>query len=276
MKYFINFLKGILVGIANLIPGVSGGTMAVSVGIYDKLISCIGNFFKNFKKTFKENMLFLIPIGLGSVFGIIAFSKLLKFLLEHYEMQTCFTFIGLILGSIPFIFNNANKKGFRKKFLISFLISFAFGSALSILEILGITGNEITNFSTDPLTLIIIILYGFIAAISMVIPGISGSFILLLLGVYSAVLGAVSSLNFLVLIPFAIGVILGIIISTKLLDYLLKHFYGYTYYAILGFIFGSIPSIFPGFTFNLSGLFSIILLIVGFISTFIISKLSKK
>lgn len=275
MKHLINFLKGILVGIANIIPGVSGGTMAVSVGIYDKLISSIGNFFKNFKKTFKENMIFLIPIGLGAVIGVVGFSKLLKYLLANFEMQTCFTFIGLILGSLPFVFKKANIKGFKKSYLIPFLITFAFGSALAILEALNITGNEITAFSVDLKTMILLAVYGFIAAVSMVVPGISGSFILLLLGAYEAILGAIADLNIIILIPFAVGVVLGVLVSTKILAYLLTHFYGYTYYAILGFILGSIPAIFPGFACNISGVISIVLLVIGFFATYYISKVSK-
>ena len=98
MEHIINFFKGMIVGIANVIPGVSGGTIAVCTGIYEKLISTISNFFKNFKKTFKSNFFFLIPIGLGAVVGILAFSKLMTYLLENFPMQTNFTFIGLILG----------------------------------------------------------------------------------------------------------------------------------------------------------------------------------
>ena len=101
-EHIINFFKGIIIGIANVIPGVSGGTMAVSMGIYEKLVDVIGNFFHDFKKNFVKNMIFLIPLGLGAAFAIIAFSKLILFLLEDYAMQTQFAFIGLILGSMPF------------------------------------------------------------------------------------------------------------------------------------------------------------------------------
>ena len=135
MKYFIDFLKGMLIGIANIIPGLSGGTMAITVGIYEKLISTIGNFFKKFKETFKENMIFLIPIGLGAVIGVVGFSKLLEFLLDKFAMPTKFAFIGLILGSFPLIFKKANKSGFKKSFIIPFIITLTIGITLTVLQL---------------------------------------------------------------------------------------------------------------------------------------------
>lgn len=277
MKHIINFLKGMIIGIANIIPGLSGGTMAILVGVYEKLIDIIGNFFKKFKETFVQNIIFLIPIGLGAVVGIVAFSKLLEFLLNNYNMPTQFAFIGLVLGGLPLIFKNANKNGgFNKKYIIPFLITFAIGLTLSILEALGVTGTEVSGFEINLVNIILLFFYGFIAAGTMVVPGISGSFMLLLLGVYSAVLSAVSSLNIPVLIPFGIGAVAGILILAKIIDMLLKKYHGATYYAIIGFIIGAIPAIYPGFAFNLQGLASVITLVAGFAIAFIFSKLDKK
>ena len=150
MKYIINFLKGMIIGIANIIPGLSGGTMAILVGVYEKLIDTIGNFFKKFKETFVENMIFLIPIGLGAVVGVIGFSKLLEFLLDKYNMPTQFAFIGLVVGGLPLIFKNANKEGgFKGKYFIPFFITFAIGLTLSILEMFGIAGTEISSFDLN-------------------------------------------------------------------------------------------------------------------------------
>ena len=140
---------------------------------------------------------------------------------------------------------------------------------------MGVAGKEVSGFDINFINIILLFIYGFIAAGTMVIPGISGSFMLLLMGVYSAILGAVSSLNIPVLIPFAIGVAAGILICAKIIDILLNNFYGYTYYAIIGFIIGALPAIFPGFSFNLQGLASVITLILGFIASFMFSKLDK-
>ncbi|MCI8310311.1 MAG: DUF368 domain-containing protein [Clostridia bacterium] len=276
MIHIINFLKGMIIGIANIIPGLSGGTMAILVGVYEKLISTIGNFFKKFKETFKENMIFLVPLGLGMVVGVVAFSKLLEILLKNYTMPTQFAFIGLVLGGLPLIFKNANKDGkFKKKYLIPLIITFIIGLTLSLLEKFGITGAEVSGIDLNPLNIFLLFIYGFIAAGTMVIPGISGSFMLMLLGVYNAILGYVASLNILVLIPFAIGAVAGVLILAKLIDVLLKKYHNGTYYAIIGFVVGAIPALYPGFSFNLQGVVSVITLILGFIGAVVFSKLDK-
>lgn len=276
MIHIINFLKGMIIGIANIIPGLSGGTMAILVGVYEKLISTIGNFFKKFKETFKENMIFLVPLGLGMVVGVVAFSKLLEILLKNYTMPTQFAFIGLVLGGLPLIFKNANKEGkFKKKYLIPLIITFIIGLTLSLLEKFGITGAEVSGIDLNPLNIFLLFIYGFIAAGTMVIPGISGSFMLMLLGVYNAILGYVASLNILVLIPFAIGAVAGVLILAKLIDVLLKKYHNGTYYAIIGFVVGAIPALYPGFSFNLQGVVSVITLILGFIGAVVFSKLDK-
>ena len=276
MTHIINFFKGIIIGISNVIPGVSGGTMAVAMGIYEKIVDCIGNFFHNFKKTFAENVKFLLPIVLGAGVAILLFSKLITFLLANHAMQTQFAFIGLILGSLPFIFKKSKEKGFKITYIIPAIITFAIGLTLSILELKGITGSPIESFNIDFITIILLFVYGFISAASMVVPGISGSFILLLMGAYTAIMTAISTLNIIVLIPFAIGVAAGIIVSSKIIDWLLKHFYGYTYYAIIGFVIGSLPAIYPGFAFNISGLISVIVLVIGFFASFLIAKYTNK
>ena len=272
MKHIINFFKGMIIGIANVIPGVSGGTMAVSTGIYEELIHTISTFFHNFKETFKKNMMFLIPIVLGAGIGIIAFSKLLKFTLENYAMQTQFAFIGLILGSIPFVFKKSIEKGFSWKYLIPGIITFTIGIVLAVLEMLGITGNAVESFDINFINVVLLFIYGVISAVSMVVPGISGSFILLLLGAYSAIISAISSLNILVLIPFGIGVVVGILLASKIINFLLEHFYGYTYFAIIGFVIGSLLAIYPGFSFDMAGFSSVVCLILGFLGSFFISK----
>lgn len=277
MNYFINVLKGAIVGIANIIPGVSGGTMAVITGIYQKLIDIIGNILSHLKSwsKLKEDIKFILPIGIGAVIGIVAFSKILKWLLENHSMPTLYCFLGLILGSLPYIFKNANQKGFQIKYLIPFVITTGFMILLNMIATSIGEENALQEFEKTPLELIKLFGYGFIAAGTMIIPGISGSMVLMIMGVYTAILSAVSNLNIPVLIPFALGVMVGIILVSKLVDLLMEKFYGYTYYAILGFILGSIIFIFPGFAFNLTGLISILTFVIGLLASFFFSKMSK-
>lgn len=277
MKYLINVLKGAVVGIANIIPGVSGGTMAVITGIYEKLIDIIGNILSHLKSwtKLKEDLKFIIPIGIGAVVGIVGFSKLLKWLLTSYEMPTLYCFLGLIIGSLPLIFKNANEKGFNKKYIIPFIVTTAFMIGLNFIAMAVGESDAIMQFNKTPIDMLKLVGYGFIAAGTMIIPGISGSMVLMIMGAYTAILTAVSELNIIILIPFAIGVGIGIIVVSKIIDMLMDKFYGYTYYAILGFIIGSIIFIFPGFAFSLTGLASVITFAIGFIVSFMISKISK-
>ena len=277
MNYFINFLKGAAVGIANIIPGVSGGTLAVITGIYNKLIDIIGNFLSHLKSwtKLKEDFKFLIPIGLGAVIGIVLFSKVLKWLLATFNMPTMFCFMGLIIGSLPLLFNQAKEKGFKIKYLIPFAITLILMIILNIIGANVTEGSGIETFDKTPINMILLVFYGFIAAGTMVIPGISGSMVMMIMGIYTAILTAVSTLDIIILLPFAFGVLIGVIVLSKLMDILLEKFYSYTYFAILGFIIGSIIFIFPGFAFNLTGLVSVIVFIIGFVVSYFVSKLVK-
>lgn len=277
MNYFINFLKGAAVGIANIIPGVSGGTLAVITGIYNKLIDIIGNFLSHLKSwtKLKEDFKFLIPIGLGAVIGIVLFSKVLKWLLATFNMPTLFCFMGLIIGSLPLLFNQAKEKGFKIKYLIPFAITLVLMIILNIIGANVTEGSGIETFDKTPINMILLVFYGFIAAGTMVIPGISGSMVMMIMGIYTAILTAVSTLDIIILLPFAFGVLIGVIVVSKLMDILLEKFYSYTYFAILGFIIGSIIFIFPGFAFNLTGLVSVIVFIIGFVVSYFVSKLVK-
>lgn len=277
MNYFINFLKGAAVGIANIIPGVSGGTLAVITGIYNKLIDIIGNFLSHLKSwtKLKEDFKFLIPIGLGAVIGIVLFSKVLKWLLATFNMPTMFCFMGLIIGSLPLLFNQAKEKGFKIKYLIPFAITLILMIILNIIGANVTEGSGIETFDKTPINMILLVFYGFIAAGTMVIPGISGSMVMMIMGIYTAILTAVSTLDIIILLPFAFGVLIGVIVVSKLMNILLKKFYSYTYFAILGFIIGSIIFIFPEFAFNLTGLVSVIVFIIGFVVSYFVSKLVK-
>ncbi len=269
------FSIGTIVGVANIIPGLSGGTMAVITGIYERIISIISSLFKNIKKwsVLKKDLLFLLPVILGALTGILLLSNLIKYLLVAHYMPTLFCFLGLIAGSLPLIFRKANHKGFNGKYLIGFLITLAFMLMLAYLSSQLQSIVPVEAFGMSLLEYLLIAVYGMIAAAVMVVPGISGSMIMMMLGVYNAVINAVSSLNIMVLIPFIIGAVFGIVLISKLIKLLLDRFYGYTYYVILGFVTGSIVFIFPGFSFNMDGLISFIAFAAGAAISYKISAL---
>lgn len=301
MNNFFNlFLKGIFVGIANIIPGVSGGTIAVVLRIFDEMIEAINNFFKNPKKYFK----FLLPIALGGLIGILIFSKLLEFCLTKESLATNLFFVGLVAGSIPLIYSQAKKNGVKGYYFLVSLISFGIVVLISLIKPTEVSGSTNINLYF----ILRILISGIIASSAMVIPGISGSFVLVLLGLYNIILTSISdfldvikatlkgifegrnfyaildmlkSESFIILFLTGIGVILGIVLISKVIEILLKKAFSLTYFVILGLIFGSIFAIFkdPITYQSYSGnipIFSIILAIITLGLGFFVSlKLSK-
>lgn len=236
----INFIKGFILGIANVIPGVSGGTMAVSMGLYELILSSIGNFFKDIKGNFIK----LLPIILGILVAIVSTSKLVTYALTNYKAQTLCLFIGLIFGGVSLIIRKIKGKGSKTNYLIFFVIFF-FVISLNFLK----TGLiEISFANMGIIDYLLLLLIGFIASSAMVIPGISGSFILMVLGYYDKIIYTVSTItdfsklgsNLLILVPFGIGVIIGIVFMAKLITNLIKKYETKTYFAIMGFVLSSV------------------------------------
>jgi len=268
MNYFGNFVKGIIIGIGNIAPGVSGGALAMILGLYEDLVFAVGNFFKNMKR----NLIFLIPIGLGAAIGIVGFSNVLSYLLEKVPMPTTYTFAGLIVGTLPLLVKRANRRGFKVTYLIPFALTLAIGLALAILE----TGFEdIQSGTLHSVNLFQLIFGGFVLAGSIVIPGISGSVLLMLLGFYENFLKAVATLDLFILFPMGIGLAIGVLAFAKLMDYLLREYYGITYYAVLGFVIGAIPEIITGYSFDLLGLISVLCFFVGLAVSYALSRLER-
>lgn len=237
-------LKGGLVGVANIIPGVSGGTLAITLGIYEELISTISHFFSNLKK----NIMFLIPLGIGAVIAVLLGSKVLSFCLDKFNLATVLFFVGLIIGGVPMLFKKVKNDIKSPSNWLIFFIFFAFVVILALLK----SGDFVVNLSNlNIVSYILLFLVGALAAGTMIIPGISGSFILMLIGYYEPILNSVKDLtnfsmlghNLAVLMPFGIGVLVGGVLIAKLIEYLLKKYEIKTYCAVLGFVLASIISL---------------------------------
>lgn len=258
MKYIILALKGIAMGIANAIPGVSGGTIAVITKIYDELLESIT---PNIKKLIK-NMPFLVPVGIGMIIGILLAAKVLAFLFETYNVPTQLFFMGIILGSMPMIYQEATRE---KKLQPINIIPFLIGAGIMI----GMFFIRTDNISSVDSSLtvgnaVLFVLAAFLAAVAMIIPGISGALVMKILGAYDAAIMALNDMNIHVILLFAVGAIVGIFVAAKVISMLLKKFRKETYCIIAGLIIGSVPSVFPsGFRFDAQGIVGIILLVVG-------------
>lgn len=274
MKHIINILKGAVFGIANIIPGVSGGTMAVIMKVFDRIIDILTLDFKKIK----ENFVFIIFFGIGAVSGIGAAALILKNLFELYFVPTQMFFTGVIMGSIPFIFKIAvTKETPMKKINI---IPFVIGMVITLLPLFISDGMKTIPTDSEPTVslLIIMFIFLFIAAVAMIIPGLSGSMVLMLLGGYPLALSAVTELKFTFLIVMLLGAVLGLVAGGRLISFMLKKFHQGTYLAILGLIIGSLFSVFPfaEFSFGVQGIVGIVLFIAGLFVPFLMELAGKK
>ena len=241
MNFILDFFKGILIGAGAILPGISSGVFCVIFGIYEKLVNSILNLFHDFKK----NIIFLFPLVLGGIVGVLLVGKLLNFLFSTYPMPTKFCFIGLILGSIPILFKRANgNKGFRLHYL-TFLIS-AFLLGILSIKLENIL-PQIFNIQVSNSYFFYLIFAGFLMSIGIVVPGVSSSVILISLGIYTTYLDAVANVNLCILFPLGIGILIGGFIFLKLIQFLLCNYHTQTFYAIIGFVLGSILVLYPRF-----------------------------
>ena len=281
MKYILLLVKGFFIGIANIIPGVSGGTIAIILGIYEQLISTISHFFSNLK----ENLLFVIPIGIGLLVSIGVMSGVIEYSYDNFPVPTMMFFVGLVLGGIPMLMKNViNKKESKSPInFVIFLLTFCLVIFMSLSGLIfGTSLVDLSNLNFAGYLLLFCI--GVVAAATMVIPGISGSLVLMLLGYYYPIVSIVHELvkfknipnNILILGVFGLGVVFGIVFISKLLEMLFKNYKVKTYFGVLGFIFASIiaipvSTILEHVSLDISlatGIISIIMLVVGSIVSY--------
>ncbi len=241
--FLILLIKGFIIGIAFIIPGVSGGTLAIYLGVYDKLLYAITHIFKEFKKSF----LFLLPIFIGLFASIVLLAKLLGWLISFNSVITLAFFIGLLLGGIPSLYQKIKGNRLSIYSILSFVIAFSAVMLLLVGKLYN-SSNTIDHFDFKVWTYLFILLIGVLSAATMVVPGISGSALLITLGVYTAIVTdvvgnildfTVLGYNLQVLIPFGIGAVIGIFLISKFIEVVIKKYVVQTYSAIIGFIIAS-------------------------------------
>lgn len=275
MKKFVEYLKyflcGIVFGTANVIPGVSGGTMLVVFGIFDRLTDSISGIKKIF-----QNLWFLITFAVGAGGGIILSSFVISSLFDNFAIQTNMFFLGLIIGGIPLIYKlGTSEKKVKPLCAVPFVIAMAVVIGLTVLEradIFKLAPDTVNGF--DAVISLKLVGCAALAAVTMIIPGISGSFVMMLLGVYETIITAIKEMNFYVIIPFAIGAIIGIIGGAKLISILIKKNKLMVYSALMGLVIGSIYAILPeGFGFNLQTGYGFVCLLFGVVAAVLVEKL---
>ncbi|SNZ02948.1 putative membrane protein [Terribacillus aidingensis] len=264
-----NIFKGMAMGVSDLIPGVSGGTIALLLGIYQQFIASINGVFS---KRWKQSLLFLIPIGIGIVIALLLVSRLVEWLIEVYPQPTFIFFLGLIIGIIPTLLKEIDfKQSFTPVHYVLLLIGAALVASTAFVKDDNMAA-VIEHLSQSDYLLLFFA--GWLASSAMILPGISGSFVLLLLGVYPTVINAISNLNFAVILTVGAGVFIGVLVTSKLITILLAKFKAGTYAVMIGFIVGSIVIIYPGFPGNaVLIIVSITAFIAGVICAYLLSGL---
>lgn len=258
VTFFLNVLRGFVIGVANVIPGVSGGTLAVVLGIYERLITSIDRLFR-LRTGWMVSGFFVFQVLLGAGIGIVTLAHFMEGLLERYPYGMAFLFMGLILGSIPSLVGQLETPKVSPGGIAAFVVAFAVVAVTSG----GAEGLGLQYLPGGFRTLGLFFLSGVAGAAAMVVPGISGSFVLVLLGTYTAVLYAVNNRDLIFLAVLALGALLGVVLVTRLIAYLLRRFHRLTYSAIIGLVAGSVVALWPGMPQGESVLLSLILFVGG-------------
>lgn len=248
-----NLLVGVLIGAGAIIPGISSGVFLCCFGLYERIVDSIIHFFTDIK----NNIRFILPISIGVLIGVFLFGNILKIVFDTFYMPTSFAFIGLILGSLKLVTKQADIKKVTFLHLLCMFITLSISVYLVVLE----NSINITSYINSNSHLILV---GVLMSAGIVIPGVSKTVILMMLGLYQTYLSAISTLNLYILFPIGIGLAIGGILFLCLINFLFKFAKSYTYFGIIGFILGSVLVIYPGFTFNLEGLISLVLFIISF------------
>jgi len=261
---FRRFLTGILIGAGWILPGVSGGVMAVSLGIYSKMINAVGNFLR----AKKQNFFYLLPIAIGGCIGIFLVSNLIEWLMSRWFNQVMYFFIGLVLGGVPALIREANtSSGFRKRYLFTFVLGLSIVLLLFVSETTSITAEARTSIQPWHA-----LLAGAFISVGTIIPGISTSFVLIIFGIYEPLLAALNDLNIGVLFYAGLGFAGMSLLSIKSIQLLFNRFPGYCLYCVLGFLIGSTCLAFPLPTLGLGLISELVLFALGLLISLLMSR----
>lgn len=263
-------LKGVVIGVANIIPGVSGGTMAVSMGIYDKIIHAATHLLSEFKKSMK----ILIPILIGAALGLVVVARLIQIMFDKAPLQTNLLFVGLIVGGLPAMTKKVKGQSIRLSHIIACVLFFAFVVGLAAM---GETESAAADMTFTAVNVAKLFGVGIVASATMVIPGVSGSMILMIMGYYNPILKEVNSFidnlvsfnvsgiidGCTILVPFGIGVVVGIFAIAKVIEIIFTKFPYVAYWAIIGLI---VASPFAILMMNSLGTISVVTILTGIVA----------
>ncbi|HOJ02229.1 MAG TPA: DUF368 domain-containing protein [Anaerolineaceae bacterium] len=264
-EWIIRLVKGVMVGVGFIVPGLSGGVLAVVFGIYEPLMKFLGNLKDNFLK----NLLFFIPVGIGGVLGVVAFSAVVDFAFANYAAQFTWLFIGFIAGTFPSLFKTAGKEG-RKAQHWGLLVAMAVGMLFFMRWM-----ETIQNVNMEP-SFFSWILSGALIGLGVVVPGMSPSNFLIYLGLYQPMASGISHLDFGVIIPLAVGGVVCVLTFARLVSWLFKKSYAFMYHLILGIVVGSTLAIIPAGVSGWTIAVCVLLFAFGAACSYGLAKLDEK
>ena len=265
VDWIVRLLKGVMVGIGFITPGLSGGVLAVVFGIYERLMRFLGNL----RDKFVQNVLFFLPVGIGGVIGVVAFSAVVDFAFTNYAGQFTWLFVGFIAGTFPSLFKTSGKQG-RKWWHWVLLVLMAGGTFFFMRWMETIRSVQLAPSFVNWL------LSGAMIGLGVVVPGMSPSNFLIYLGLYQPMAAGIRHLDFGVIVPLAIGGLACVLLLSRLISWLFKKFYATMYHLILGIVVGSTLAIFP---FGINGkplLVGVALALVGAAASYGLAKLDEK
>ncbi len=259
-----NVGKSVIIGGTMLVPGVSGGSMAMILGVYDQLITSVSSFMKNKR----ANALFLLTFAVGGMAGMFLFSKPILYLIGRFPMPMLYFFMGAVAGGIPLMLKKSKLRKFSVRGLAYVILGIVMVVAVAYIPI----GGEDSSMGAGMKSFVLLAAAGFIAAVALVLPGISVSYLLLVMGLYDETMRAISQLYMPFLIPLGIGLVLGIILTTKILEMAMRKYPQPTYLMILGFVLGSVREIYPGVPTGIEIPICVVAICAGFVAIMPISR----
>jgi putative membrane protein len=265
VDWIIRLLKGVMVGIGFITPGLSGGVLAVVFGIYERLMRFLGNL----REKFVQNILFFLPVGIGGVIGVVAFSAVVDFAFTNYAGQFTLLFIGFIVGTFPSLFKTAGKEG-RKWWHWVVLVLMAGGTFFFMRWM-----ETVRSVQMAP-SFINWVFSGAMIGLGVVVPGMSPSNFLIYLGLYQPMAAGIKNLDFGVIIPLMIGGLACVLLLARLISWLFKKFYATMYHLILGIVVGSTIAIIPSGLRGWVLVVSLVLALVGAVASYALAKLDEK
>ena len=269
MKSFLyRTLCGFCLGISVFAPGISGSVMAIIMGIYDKLLDIASNPFKKFKENFK----YLLPLGIGAVISLVLFVLVFSYLFETYEKAVFMLFIGLIVGNLPVVYKEARKSKFKWYYILGAVAAFAVAFVVGIMS----EGNGEVGSAFGSTNALYLALSGALAGASSLVPGMSVSMILIVMGVYDFLIAAAKSLDVVTIAVVGVSFVLSLILSSKLIKFIFSKFSGMAHFMVLGFLTGSVGGIVCTLPKDGSNLAGAIMLIIGLAISLLFVYLGKK